>query len=79
MSILNEPQGSNNPVNLSYFNKHLDESTILRLNDDSNERFLQARVGNTSYNLQICNKAQIIDTTVIQNWETQVVMYCKTG
>ena len=26
----------------------LDESTILRLNDDSNERYLQARVGNTT-------------------------------
>ena len=55
---------------LSYFNKHLDESTILRLNDDSNERYLQARVGNTPYNLQIYNKAQIIDTTIIQNGNT---------
>ena len=31
---------------------------------------MQARVGNTAYKLQIYNKAQIIDTTVIQNGNT---------
>ena len=55
------------PSYLSYFNKNLDEPTLLRLNDDSNDRYLQARVGNTPYNLQIYNKAQIIDTTIIQS------------
>ena len=70
MCIKYEPQVDCHPVILSYFNKHLDESTILRLNDDSNERYLQARVGNTAYNLQIYNKAQIIDTTIIQNGNT---------
>ena len=44
--------------------------TILRLNDDSNDRYLQIRQGNTAYNLQIYNKTQIIDTTVIQNGNT---------
>ena len=28
-----------------------------------NERYLQARVGNIPYNLQIYNKTQLIDTT----------------
>ena len=36
---------------------------LLRLNDDSNERYLQVRVGNIPYNLQIYNKTQLIDTT----------------
>ena len=31
------PRSDCHPVILSYFNKHVDESTILRLNDDSNE------------------------------------------
>ena len=70
MCIKYEPQVDCHPVILSYFNKHLDESTILRLNDDSNERYLQIRQGNTAYNLQIYNKAQIIDTTIIQNGNT---------
>ena len=66
MCIRHEPQVDCHPVILSYFNKHLDENTILRINDVSNERYLQARVGNTPYNLQIYNKTQIIDTTNIQ-------------
>ena len=41
---------------LSYFNKHLDEASLLRLNDDSNDRYLQARVGKTACNLQIFYK-----------------------
>ena len=57
-------------VNLSYFNECLDESTILRLNDDSNEKYLQARVNNVDYNLQIYNKTQITDTTIMQNGNT---------
>ena len=45
--------------------RDLDENTIVRLNDDSNDRYLQVRVDNTPYNLQIYNKTQIIDTTRI--------------
>ena len=44
--------------------------TNVRLNSDSNENYLQVRVQNTAYNLQIYNKAQIIDTTVIKNGNT---------
>ena len=40
-----------------YVDDNIDQSTILRLNDDSHERYLQMRrVGNTTYNLQICNQ-----------------------
>ena len=70
LSLKYEPQVDCHPVILSYFNKHVDENTILRLNDDSNEIYLQARVGITPYNLQIYNKTQIIDTTIIQNGNT---------
>ena len=50
---------------LKYFNQGIQmRITILRLNDDSNERYLQARFGNILYNLQIYNKAQLIDTTI---------------
>ena len=45
----------------------LDENTNVRLNSDSNENYLQVRVQNTAYNLQIYNKTQIIDTTIIKN------------
>ena len=46
------PTNDCHPVNKRLFHdKHVDESTILRLNDDSNERYLQVRVGNTPYNL----------------------------
>ena len=65
MCINQEPQVDCHPLILSYFNKHLDESSILRLNDDSNESYLQVRQGKTAYNLQIYNKTQLIDTTEI--------------
>ena len=65
-----DPQIETHVVTRRYFDRMIDESTILRLNDDSNERYLQIRQGNTAYNLQIYNKAQIIDTTIIQNGNT---------
>ena len=65
LGVNQRPQLDSHVINLEYFNDKLDESTILRLNDDSNERYLQARVGNTAYNLQIYNKTQIIDVTEI--------------
>ena len=58
-----DPHVETHVVTRRYFHRFLDESTILRLNDDSNERYLQARVGNTAYNLQIYNKTQLIDVT----------------
>ena len=57
----------------------IDESTILRLNDDSNERYLQARVGNTAYNLQIYNKTQIIAYHRINILQIKRIIYYKDG
>ena len=73
-----DPQVDGHVVTLRYFNNILDEATLLRLNDDSNDRFLQTRVGNTAYNLQMYIKTQIVDITrrktlnsggyALQNW-----------
>ena len=43
-----EPQISFHVVTRSYFDRMVDDNTIFRLNDDSNERYLHARVGNTA-------------------------------
>ena len=63
LGVNQRPQVDSHVVNLEYFTDKLDENSILGLNDDSNEKFLQARVGNTAYKLQIHNKTQIFDTT----------------
>ena len=70
LQINYDPQIESHPVTRRYFDRMLDESTILRLNDNSNEKYLQARVNNVDYNLQIYNKTQITDTTIIQNGNT---------
>ena len=61
------PINDNHVSNKKYVDDSLDENTNVRLNSNSNENYLQVRVQNTAYNLQIYNKAQIIDTTVIKN------------
>ena len=63
LGVNQRPQVDSHVVNLEYFNDKVDENTILRLNNDSNERYLQARVNDIAYNLQIYNKTQIIDVT----------------
>ena len=60
-----DPQIKTHVVTRRYFDRMVDKNTILRLNDDSYERFWQTRVGKTAYNLQIYNKTQIIDVTVL--------------
>ena len=52
--------------NKKYIDDEIDENTIVRINDDSNEKYLQVRVENTAYKLQIYNKTTIIDTTIIK-------------
>ena len=39
LGVNQKPQVDSHVVNLEYFNEKLDESTILTLNDDSNERY----------------------------------------
>ena len=65
LQINNNPMDDNNVTNKKYVDDSIDESSIIRINDDSNERYLQARVNNVAYNLQIFNKAQMIHTTEI--------------
>ena len=67
IEINDTPTFDNHVVNKKYVDSVQDENTNVRLNSDSNENYLQVRVQNTAYNLQIYNKTQIIDTTVIKN------------
>ena len=79
ITINNNPSVDNEVSNKKYVEDQLDKNTIVRLNDDSNDRYLQVHVNNTAYNLQIYNKTQIIDTTklifpntgtdLLQNWK----------
>ena len=76
------PTSDNELANKKYIDDELDKNTIVRLNDNSNDRYLQVRVNNLAYNLQIYNKTQIIDTTkiifpntghdLLQNWKIVV-------
>ena len=79
ITINNNPTDDNHVSNKKYVDEVLDKNTIVRLNDDSNDRYLQVHINNTAYNLQIYNKTQIIDTTklifpntgtdLLQNWK----------
>ena len=63
ITINNNPSDANHVSNKNYIVEELDKNTIVRLNDDSNDRYLQVHINNTAYNLQIYKKTQIIDTT----------------
>ena len=66
-------------INKKCLNDELDSNTLVRLNDESIDRYLKVPVNNYPYNLQIYNKTQIIDTTkmifpntgndLLQNWK----------
>ena len=87
ITINKNPTNNNHVTNKKYIDDALDKNTIVRLNDNSNDRYLQVRINNTSYNLQIYNKTQIIDTTkilfpntghdLLQNWK--IVVNNKNG
>ena len=63
---INENPTNDNHVSIKkYVDDSLDENTNVRLNSNSNENHLQVRVQNAAFNLQIYNKAQMIDTTTI--------------
>ena len=65
ISVNRDPTSDNELASKKYFDDQLDANTLVRLNDNSNNRYLQVRVNDIPYNLQIYNKAQIIDTTKI--------------
>ena len=79
ITIKNNPSDNNHVSNKKYIDDELDKNTIVRLNDDSNDRYLQVRINNTAYNLLIYNKTQTIDLTkiiypnigieLLQNWK----------
>ena len=65
--IINKKPSSDNEVsNRKYIDEELDKNTIVRLNDDSNDRYLKVNIKNSTYNLQIYNKILLTDTTVIK-------------
>ena len=47
------PANDNDVVNKKYIDDEIDSNTIVRLNDDSNDNYLEVHVNNTPYNLQI--------------------------
>ena len=79
ITINNNPTDDNHVSNKKYIDEELDKNTIVRLNDDSNDRYLQVHINNSPYNLHIYNKTQIIDATklilpnsgkdLLQNWK----------
>ena len=70
-----ENERSRRDLGIDFYN---DSNDLVKLNDNSNDRYLQVRVNNTAYNLQINNQTQIMDTTklifpntgdhLLQNW-----------
>ena len=70
IQINNTPTQNDQVTNKKYMDDKIDNTSVVRLNDDSNNIYLQVRVLNTAYNLQLFSKAQIIDTTVIQSPNT---------
>ena len=66
ITINNNPIDDNHVSNKKYVDEELDKNTIIRLNDVSNDRYLQVHINNTAYILQIYNKTQIIDTTILE-------------
>ena len=66
ITINNNPTDDNHVSNKKYIDNELDKNTIVRLNDDSNVRYLQVHINNTIYNLQIYNKILLTDTTIIK-------------
>ena len=79
ITINNTPTDDNHVSNKKHVDDELDKNTIVRINDDSIDRYLQVRIINTAYNLQIYNKTQTKDTTklifsntgndLVQNWK----------
>ena len=66
ITINTTPTHNNHVTNKKYIDDELDKDTIVRLNDDSNDRYLKVNINNTTYNLQIYNKILLTDTTIIK-------------
>ena len=66
ITINNNPTDDNHVSNKKYVDDQLDKDTIVRLNDDSNDKYLKVNINNTTFNLQIYNKIILTDSTVIK-------------
>ena len=66
ITINNNPTDNNHVSNKKYTDDQLDKDTLVRLNDNSNDRYLKVNINNSTYNLQIYNKILLTDTTIIK-------------
>ena len=66
ITINNNRTNNNHVCEKRYIDDQLDKNTLLRLNDDSNNKYLKFNIINTIYNLQIYNKIILTDTTIIK-------------
>ena len=80
IEISNSPTNDNHVITKKYLKDELDTSRIVRLNDDSSDRYLQVHIQKITYNLQMHNETQKIGITkllfpntgydlVLQNWK----------
>ena len=66
ITITNKPSDNNHVSNKKYIDDQLDKSTLVRLNDNSNDKYLKVNINNLTYNVQIYNKKLLPDTTIIK-------------
>ena len=66
ITINNNPTDNNHVSNKKYIDDQLDKITLVRLNDNSNDRYLKININNLTYNLQIYNKILLTDRTIIK-------------
>ena len=64
ITINNNPTNNNHVCNKKYVDDELDKNTVVRLNDDSNDRYLKFNINNLTYDLQIYIKLLLTDTTI---------------
>ena len=66
ITINNNPTDDNHVSNKKYIDNELDKNTLVRLNDNSNDKYLKVNINNLTYNLQTYNKILLTDTTKIK-------------
>ena len=66
ITINNNPTDNNHVSNKKYIDDQLDKDTLVRLNDNSNNRYLKVDINNSTYNLRVYNKILLTDITIIK-------------
>ena len=66
ITINTNPTDDNHVSNKKYIDDQLDKNTLVRLNDNSNDKYLKVNINNLTYYLQIYNKILLTDTTIIK-------------